>query len=84
MERTQTTLDFSNFRNYMTEKGINERFISVMTGISEKSLKRKLKGETEFNIKEIHLILHLFRALFEGNNAPDLADRLFYQAVKDI
>ena len=82
MANTQFEFDFTNFRNYMTEKGINERFISVMTGIPEKSLKRKLEGKSDFSMKEMKQILHLFRALFEGNNSPDLADKLFFQVVK--
>ncbi len=84
MEKKQYEFDFTNFRNYMTEKGINERFISLMTGIPEESLKSNLNGETDFSLEDMRQILRLFRALFEGNQAPDLADRLFWQAVKVI
>lgn len=82
MVSKQFEFDFTNFRNYMTEKGINERFISLMTGIPEESLRSRLSGETDFSMEEMRQILRLFRALFEGNQSPDLADKLFFQAVK--
>ena len=70
------TLDRTNLKNYMLDKGINERFLSVMTGISERSLRSKINGQTQFSTKDVQLITQLFRALFHADS--DLLDSLFF------
>ena len=78
MEKKQVQFIFTNFEKYMQEKGINERFISIMTGISEKHIRNVLSGKSDFRFGEVQIILKLFRALF-GNESDDLCSKLFLQ-----
>ena len=70
------TLDRTNLKNYMLDKGINERFLSVMTGISERGLRRKINGQAQFTTNDVKKLATLFHSLFGDDS--DLLDSLFF------
>ena len=49
-------MDIARLRKIMLEKGVNQQELALRSGISAPSLSRKLKGISEFRIKEVKSI----------------------------
>ena len=74
------TFDYTNLKSYMIDKGINERFLSIKTGIPESKLLNVLNGQAKFTSKDVQAIIGLFSKLFD-DFTPEVSDTLLFQTV---
>ena len=64
----------NRLKGVMAENEMSQAVIADKLGISEASISRKIKGETEFNRNEIKMIKVLF------NLSADEVDSIFFAA----